>query len=169
MGPIFNFTTDFNRVTKQDVSDVNSPPLREASEKVLFYLHPSSRVLSRIRDRLSFASRGLQHLPPRDRPSQQADRNDRILKQLCLHGSGCHALRDLAGSSGFAPIKGRRGHRHLCAPSHEKRLLPFPPVCPVVPWSPARGARGDIIMPRGGRKLTKTPGLSLMTKSVVSL
>src|SRR6516162_7531274 len=76
MGPIFNFTTDFNRVTKQDVSDVNSPPLRESSEKVLFYLHPSSRGLSWIRDRLSFASRGLQLLPPRDRPSQQADRND---------------------------------------------------------------------------------------------
>src|SRR6516164_253156 len=29
MGPIFNFTTDFNRVTKQDVTEVNLPPLRE--------------------------------------------------------------------------------------------------------------------------------------------
>ena len=28
MGPIFNFTTDFNCVTKQDLSDVNLPPLK---------------------------------------------------------------------------------------------------------------------------------------------
>ena len=39
MGPSFNFTTDFNRVTKQDVTEGNLPPLRESSEKVLCYLH----------------------------------------------------------------------------------------------------------------------------------
>jgi hypothetical protein len=36
MGPIFDFTTDFNPVTKQDVSDVNLPPLRESLGKVCF-------------------------------------------------------------------------------------------------------------------------------------
>ena len=50
MGPIFNFTTDFNRVTKQDVTEVNLSPLRESSEKVLCYLHQFSRSLSWIRD-----------------------------------------------------------------------------------------------------------------------
>ena len=163
MGPIFNFTTDFNRVTKQDVSDVNSPPLREASEKVLFYLHPSSRVLSRIRDRLSFASRGLQHLPPRDRPSQQADRNDRILKQLCLHGSGCHAFRDLAGSSSFAPIKGSRP-RYLCAPSHEKRLLPISPQFALWFRGLRRGAH-TAMLSYAWLPLIKHTGLSLMAEN----
>jgi hypothetical protein len=42
----------------------------------LFYLHYFSQGLSWIRDRLSVASRSLQLLPPRDRPSRQADRND---------------------------------------------------------------------------------------------
>ena len=36
MGSIFNYTTDFNRVMKPDVSELNLPPLRESAEKVCF-------------------------------------------------------------------------------------------------------------------------------------
>ena len=36
MGSIFNYTTDFNRVMKSDVSKLNLPPLRESAEKVCF-------------------------------------------------------------------------------------------------------------------------------------
>ena len=36
MGSIFNYTTDFNRVTKPDVSEVNLTLLRESAEKVCF-------------------------------------------------------------------------------------------------------------------------------------
>jgi hypothetical protein len=66
MGSIFNFTTDFNRVMKQDVSEVDLPPLRESAEKACFiyiFFHG---------------------VPRRD-----------------------ETFRDLAGSSSFAPIKGR--------------------------------------------------------------
>src|SRR6516225_6157639 len=36
MGSIFNFTTDFDRVMNQDVSEINLPPLRESAEKACF-------------------------------------------------------------------------------------------------------------------------------------
>ena len=36
MGSILTYTTDFNRATKPDVSEVNLPPLRESAEKVCF-------------------------------------------------------------------------------------------------------------------------------------
>src|SRR5262245_11951051 len=113
MGPIFNFTTDFNRVTKQDVSDVNFASSKRIDRESFVLFTSFSRGLSWIRDRLSVASRGLQLLPLRDWPSQQADRKDQHHRAALLHGSGCHAFRDLAGSSGFAPIKGRRVHRYL--------------------------------------------------------
>ena len=36
MGSIFNSTTHFNRVTKQDVSDTNLPPPRESTQRFCF-------------------------------------------------------------------------------------------------------------------------------------
>ena len=52
MGSIFNYTTDFNRVTKPDVSEVNLPLLKEIGRESLFYLHHFSRGLSWIRNGL---------------------------------------------------------------------------------------------------------------------
>jgi hypothetical protein len=107
MGSIFNFTTDFDRVMNQDVSEVNLPPLRESAEKACFiYIifhgvsHGDETVYRSRLEPCSFFRRAIGlHIKPIAMTS--------ILERLCLHGSGYHAFRDLAGSSSFAPIKGR--------------------------------------------------------------
>ena len=105
MGPIFNFTTDFNRITKQDVSDVNLPPLREFVRESLFYLHHFFHEVSRgyetvYRSRLEACSFFRRAVGLRGKPIVMTS----ILEQLCLHGSGCHAFRDLAGKSTRKPL-----------------------------------------------------------------
>jgi hypothetical protein len=57
-------------------------------------------------------------------------------------------------------------HRHLCAPSHEKRFLPFHLSLPCGSVVSGSGAHGNVIIPLGCRNLTS--GLSLMAKAVVS-
>src|SRR5215472_6469232 len=93
MGSIFNYTTDFNRVMKPDVSELNLPPLRKSVEKVCFIyiiFHGVSRgyetvSISRVyKPAASSAAIGL-HSKPIATTS--------IDEQLCLHGSGCHARR----------------------------------------------------------------------------
>src|SRR5215472_19104380 len=116
MGPIFNCTTDFNRVTKQDVSDVNLPPLRESSEKVLFIyviFHEVSRGYETVyRSYLEGCSFFRRAIGLRSKPIAMTS----ILEQLCLHGSCCHALRDLAGSSGFCANRRKPGGIGISAP-----------------------------------------------------
>jgi hypothetical protein len=63
-------------------------------------------------------------------------------------------LRDLAGSSRLPPIIGRRVQRYLCAPSQKRSTSSHSiSVCPVVPSSPARGAKYDGITSSCCRKL----------------
>ena len=104
MGPIFNFTTDFNCITKQDVSDVNLPPLRESSEKVCFIyiiFHGVSRGYETVyRSRLEARGFFRRAIGLRGKPIVMTS----ILEQLYLHGSGCHAFRDLAGKSTRKPL-----------------------------------------------------------------
>src|SRR6516225_6937964 len=104
MGSIFNSTTHFNRITKQDVSDVNLLPLRESSKKVCFIyiiFHRVSRGYKTVyRSRLEACSFFRRATGLRGKPIVMTS----ILKQLCLHGSGCHAFRDLAGKSTRKPL-----------------------------------------------------------------
>ena len=104
MRPMFNFTTDFNRITKQDVSDVNLPPLRESTEKVCFIyiiFHGVSRGYETVyRSRLEACSFFRRAIGLRGKPIVMIS----VLEQLSLHGSGCHAFRDLAGKSTRKPL-----------------------------------------------------------------
>jgi hypothetical protein len=48
-----------------------------------------------------------------------------VIEQPCLHSPGCRSFRDPPGSTGLPPVIGRGVRRHLSAPSHKQRLLPF--------------------------------------------
>jgi len=137
----------------------------------LFYLHHFSRGLSWMRDRLSVASRSPQLLPPRDRPSRQADRNDQHPRAALISWLGCHAFRNLAGLSGFAPIKGRRVHRHLgedddCSPFgvlRRSRKHPWAavwcfPCCTAAGHSRKSDWRGDRVRSRRSEAKTSRAG-----------
>ena len=163
---MFNiYNSIFNRVTKQDVSDVNFPSRRER----FVYSRHFSQGLSWIRDGLAVALEVCscfrrRAIGLRSRPIAMIS----ILEQLCLHGSGCDAFRDLAGSSGFAPKKAAGRHRYLCAPSHETHLLPFHHSLPCGSVASASGSMRKRYYTAWLRKLTKTSGLSLMAKTLLS-